>query len=380
MLTFKQFILLEGGNLTYSDEHGKTVGSDSIHTHERDEYMGHVNGIKEAISGHIGGHPVNAVGSAAHFLDKSISNEDFENVNKKKFGDMDLVLPDHHEVLSKLQELKDHVGKMETATHQLVHVKGSDDPNDPSGLITMWRHKQTGKVIQVDLSPIKHNMNKEGKLEPDEGALWYKQSPKEDMFPHGIGGMGSKIGLRAASQSMRQEVLAKTGKLGKLKRILSGVVVSIGGKTPPGGRYNTKKTGEYHPETGEEIHQELPSSGAERELHPHNIGKMIFGDKFNHKRTDTRTLQGTIAAIKKHGTEEQQGKFVENMTNLLYGEGSQVAARHDKPGGREYDYSKKDPIINLLRQHFPDHPTLSDENMSAMKNEYNARAASRTRK
>lgn len=378
MLTFKQFVLLEGGNLMYTDEHGNMVGSQSIHLHERDEYMGHVNGIRQALSNHIGGHPVTPVGSAEHFLDKSISNEDLKNTNKNKFGDMDFVVPDHESVRNSVHDLKNHVG-METATHQLVHVKSSDDPNDPSGLITMWRHKQTGKVIQVDLSPIKHNMNKEGKLEPDEGALWYKQSPKEDMFPHGVGGMGSKIGLRAASQAMRQEVLAKTGKLGKLKKILSGVVVSIGGKTPPGGRYNTKKTGEYHPETGEEIHQELPSSGAERELHPHNIGKMIFGDKFNPKRTDTGTLEGTIAAIKKHGTEEQQGKFVENMTNLLYGEGSQVAARHDKPGGRGYDYSKKDPIIDLLRKHF-NHPALSKDNINAMKNEYNARAASRTRK
>jgi hypothetical protein len=163
------------------------------------------------------------------------------------------------------------------------------------------------------------------------------------------------------------------------KQGAAGVTVSIGGRVSPGGRYMTRNTGERHPETGQAVHEELPSKGAERELHPHKIGSMIFGGKFNPRSTDTSHFHGIVTAMKRHGTEEQQGKFVENMINLLYGKDSQEAARHDKPGGREYDYSKKDPIINLLRQHF-NHPALSEDNINAMKNEYNAKAASRTRK
>lgn len=382
MLSFKQFILLEGGNLTYSDEHGKTVGADSIHTHERDEYMGHVNGIRQALSNHIGGHPVTPVGSAEHFLNPDIKTQHLEKAGKKKFGDMDFVVPDHESVLNSVHGLKDHVGKMETSTHRLVHVKGSDDANDPGGVFTLWKHKKTGKVIQVDVSPIKHNKNKQGKLEPDAGALWYKKSPKEDMFPEGnhpsVGGMASKIGLRAAAQAMRRPVMIKTKKGHKQGE--AGVTVSIGGRVPPGGRHMTRDTGERHPETGQAVHEELPSKGAERELHPHKIGSMIFGSKFNPRSTDTSHFHGVVAAVKRHGTPEQQNKFVNGMTDLLYGQSSQVASRHDAPGGREYDHAKKDPIISVLRNHFPNHPGLAEDHINGMKKEYDARAATKVRK
>lgn len=382
MLSFKQYILREGGNLTYTDEHGKTEGADSVHTHERYEYMGHVHGVRQAISSHIGGHPVTPVGSAEHFLNPTIKTEQLEKAGKKKFGDMDFVVPDHEDVLHSVHGLKDHVGKMETSTHRLVHVKGSDDPNDPGGVFTLWKHKQTGKVIQVDVSPIKHNKNKQGNLEPDEGALWYKKSPKEDMFPEGnhpsVGGMASKIGLRAAAQAMRKPVAIKTKK--GYKEGESGVTVSIGGRVPPGGRHMTRDTGERHPETGAPVHEELPSKGAERELHPHRIGSMIFGSKFNPRRTDTSHFHGVVAAIKAHGTPEQQDRFVHGMTDLLYGQGSQVASRHDAPGGREYDHAKKDPIISVLRNHFPNHPGLAEDHIAGMKKEYDARAATKVRK
>lgn len=378
MLTFKQFVLLEGGNLMYTDEHGNIQGSSPTTIDQRSEMLDHANAIRSTLSKHLGESPVTPVGSAEHFHDTSIPDSEFHKVGKKKFGDLDYVVKNDHDTLGRLHELKKHAGKLSTQHHVLVHVKGSDDANDPGGVFTLWRHKKTGQITQIDLSPMEHD--KSGK--PDEGALWYKKTPKEDMFPKGnrpsIPGLGSKIALRAAASSFRKPVMIQ-GKKG-LKRGESGVTLSIGGKVAPGARAKTRDTGRVDPETKLPIHEELPSKNAERELHPHKIGGMIFGRGFNPKQTDTSSIHGTIEAVKKHGTPEQQHEFVHRFAHLLYGEGAQVSARHDIPGGRETDHSKKDPIIHLLRQHFPDHPTLSDENMSAMKKKYNERAASRTRK
>ena len=379
MLSFRQYSLLkEGGNLQYSDEHGNTVSSTPTGIHQRKEMLPHANAIRGVLSQHLGGTPVSPVGSAEHFHDTSIPDSEFHRVGKKKFGDLDYVVKDDEHTLKNLHALKDHVGKLSTEHHDLVHVKGSDDPHDPGGVFTLWKHKKTGQVTQVDLSPMKHDKNNK----PDQGAMWYKNTPKGDMFPSGshpsVPGLASKVALRAAASSMRKPVMIQ-GKRG-LKQGESGVTLSIGGKVAPGARAKTRDTGRVDPVSKLPIHEELPSKGAERELHPHNIGKMIFGKGFNPKRTDTSSIHGTIAAVKAHGTPEQQHEFAHRFTHLLYGEESQVAARHDLPGGRETDHGKKDPIIKLLQHHFPDHPTLSKDNIAAMKDSYNQRAMAKTRK
>lgn len=373
---FKQFVaLLEGGNLAYSDEHGEMRIADSISLKERQEHIGHINNIKDAISRHIGGSPVTPVGSAEHFLNPKRTDQEFKDAEKTKFGDMDFVVPSAAH--KKIHSLGNMVGKISTGEngHTLVHAntsEGDENKSESAGVSTLWKHNKTGKIIQVDLSPIKHTGN-----QPSEDYIWYKRSHPDDMFPKdpsmpSTGGLASKIGLQAAARAFggSVEVKSKPTRLNPsgVKTVRSGVALSIGGKTAPGARFRTR-------EIGGGFHEELPAAGAERVLHPHKIGKMIFGETFDPKKTDTESLHGTIKAVKRHGTPEQQDKFVGEVVNSLYGDGAQIAARHDKEGGKEYDLSKKDPIIGVMRSYFPDHPSLEEENVKPIRDKYIARAA-----
>lgn len=375
MLGFKSFIELiaEGGNVRFTNEKGEIIGSTPIRLDQRSEYMGHLDSLKSGLENHFGV-PEGSMGwegSTAHFMNKSIPDSEFKKAKKEKFGDADSNVPATPEVLQKMRDMKPG---LEFGQHQLIHVHQSDDPSDKNGIYTLWKHKGTGQITQLDISP--------SPTDPEQKKMtdWIKTSPQEDLFPKKEGepslkGFASKVGAIALSHAMSEKnVMIRSPKGKSVKPGQTGFSLNVGGKGEPGMRMKTKPTGEVH-ENGLEIHTEIPAKEAtDRIYDPEKMVPAILGKKTTQKDvSDFGSMRGIHRILHRHATPEQHQSYVDKVVNKLYGSSAQAVKRHDIEGGREEDHAAKDAVLDQVSRDFPEQFAKHKDGLDALKADYDAR-------
>lgn len=369
MLSFKSFVrvLFEGGNVRYTNEKGELVGSTPIELSERKAYQGHLKNLTSGLSKHFGS-PLAFEGSSEHFMNEKIPDEKFKKVGKETFGDVDTNVEAKPTVLKRMRNLSPG---MSIGDHDLIHVHQSKDPNDRNGVYTLWKHRETGKIIQLDISP------RPSDPEKSKMTSWIKSSPAEDLFPEkenepSLKGFASKLAASSATRALTSKrVMIRSPKGRSMKEGETYLSLNTGGKGEAGMRSKTNFTGEKHA-NGLEIHQDAPSSQAtDRMYDPAKMTKRILGDRMiKDDVKDFNSMRGVHRILRRHGTPEQHQRYVDGMVDRLYGSSSQPVNRHDVEGGKEKDHKAKDDVIKQLKIDFPEQMKKHEKTLDALKQDY----------
>lgn len=395
MLSFMEYtskrLLAEGGNLQGIDpDTGKVVSSSPISLSKRKTLMPHIRGIVNSVRSSIGHEPVPEndfhkvmVGSSEHFHNTAIDDKNFKLAGKKEFGDQDVLLPnsdkDVERTVKALQPGNVHNGWK--AVHSSPAVGGK-------GVSTLFKHPEHG-VIQVDFNHAEHGTDGL----PTRAERFSKSSPAEDLFPKEPGGISlkgfaHKYAVSSLTKAIGSPVMLQTKK--GLKPGISDYKFAVSALGGGGIRKGTEavidpktKKPQIDPESGKEIHLELPSKGAERISDPKQIARTIIGKKATPQdESDIESMRGVHRILKRHYQPEVHNSYIHHTLNKLYGhetgDVAQQITRHDFEGGREADNKVKDNIVGEIRKTFPEHFTPEmEDHISNMKNNYNQTIAAK---
>lgn len=200
-MSFKafKFFLREGGNVKAKTESGEQVSPapfkvtpkirESLQRDLPEALHQLHHSFRQATGGHlfgIHGKAINNkstyVGSTRHFMDSSLSHQEFQH-HKKEVGDFDMLIPAEHK-----DALYDHA--REGSKFGKFTVVGKKRHGTESTLL--MRHNETGHIHQMDFVASKYEND-----EPTEAEKFVKSSDWEDT-KKGIKGAHHKILLNTA--------------------------------------------------------------------------------------------------------------------------------------------------------------------------------------
>jgi len=276
MLSFKQFILIEGGNIKANGHAAEPL---EVPLGKRAAVQKDVHGVAKAVAdsfkkSHGEGHDLFGknhkaletgtayAGSTNHLMDKKISDHDFHHGMTKpghahpKPGDIDLKVPEEH--LDKLHaHLEKHTGKKFGAYTLLGVKKGAGQ-----------RHA----IMQHNKTKAKHQIDFEGSHYEDD------EPSKGDQFSHSSNWEDRKAGIKGAHHKILMNAA------GGDKHVFS----------PQYG-------------LGQRANKLPPSKQKDRTKDPKEVSKRLFGAKADHKKI--HSFQGVTELIKKHIKPEHHQKI-----------------------------------------------------------------------
>lgn len=274
MLRFKQFVLLEGGNVKVKDSEGKEVSAAPFSSQNRterakdvhDALMSIHNSFHKATGKHLFGKDAKALqtgsaysGSTKQFMNKDkekISDSDFSK-HKSKVGDVDVqVAKEHKEDLAKHFQPGQRHGK-----YTVVGTKKSG-----SELHVVMRH-DNGEHHQFDFEHVNYE-----KEEPTQAEQFLHSSSWEDARK-GIKGVHHKILINAVASTQDQKFSITHG-------LRSRTNVDDPGVTAP-----------------------------------KDVSRKLFGDKANHENVNS--FVGLSELIKKHIPAEKHQEIYDKFKGSM---------------------------------------------------------------
>ena len=328
MITFKQFLLLEGGNVTIDDQEAERI---DLTKHNRSDIVKKIDAALISINNQFKkehGRPIwnDALlkskkflsGSAFHFFNGAIDDKTFTK-HKSSVGDIDTQVDKTMDA-----EIKDFLTKSKGKTFGPVTLIGFK--TSAGQHISLWRLKDPGINIQVDLEMVDFEND-----EPTDWSNFSHSSSWEDMTK-GIKGVAQKMLLRALMAPKLRDVLImpKTAR-GTEKEVQSAthafsVTHGVRQKLDP----VLDDSGKHVHKNGKPAYRELSTAESKGET---NLIKMYtyFFDKAP-SAADLKkfgSFVGLISLIKTHLDKKVWEKICDGFVNTLWGPAAQGLYRGD---------------------------------------------------
>jgi hypothetical protein len=338
MLTFEQFLLLEGGNVVIDDHEAERIDLRKINRTEivKDLTVG-LDAINRAFEKKHGLPLWNddlfkskefLSGSAFHFFDlKNIDDEKFKKV-KPSVGDIDTQVDGNFD--SRIVEFLNSIKGKSFGPLTFIGYKTSAGQH-----ITLWRLDKFDMNIQIDMEMVE--FGSDGK--PTPWAQFSHSSSWKDL-QQGLKGVAHKYLMQAinARNLLDMVIKAKTPK-GKDKVTRStpltfSVTNGLRNRLEP----VRDDKGNHEKVNGLPAYRELSTSESQGSTDLNYIFSAYFGKEPTKKDIeDMGSFVGLLELIKKHFSKEEQKMVVDGFMNKLWGPGAQGLYRGDK----ERDFDEK---------------------------------------
>jgi hypothetical protein len=364
ILNFKNFYLIEGGNLQLPDAHGQLVGADPMHMDpahpqavSRKERQGDLHDALSQMSdehaqktgNHIFGPNHEALndrsafmGSSNAFMDPKISHKEFAQF-KPKVGDVDIAIPEEHTgTLADQLKPGKRYGK-----YTFVGGKKSGTQN-----LGLFRHDD-GRVQQIDMEPATYENGR-----PSEWNQFAHGSDWGDV-KSGVKGAFHKLLLRSVTAAQGADGVVRNKK-GDTRKFIPNYSFSV----DRGMRPSHAQIGQ---ENGDTIYREMTPKESQYDTSLPSIYGKMFGKSPTPEDMKTfGSYHGVLDSMKKHLNPEQQSRVADRYVRTIYEPGSQLI-----DNDHTEDQKMKDKTLDYMRAKFPEHFTPAKEaQIEAMKQEY----------
>lgn len=363
MISFKQFLLLEGGNVVIDDQEAERI---DLTKHQRAEVVKKIDAALAAINAGFKkqmGKPIwnDALfsskeflsGSAFHFFNTKIADDTFKRF-KSSVGDIDTQVDKNLDA-----ELKDFLTKNKGKTFgpaKLIGFKSSAGQH-----ISLWQLSDPKLNVQIDLELV--DFNEAGM--PTEWSQFSHSSAWDDMTK-GVKGVAHKYLLRALDAPKLKDVVLKaktargTDKEVKSSDTAFSVTHGVRQKLKPVLDANGKQV----MVNGKPAYHELSTAESKGDTNLTNIFKNYFGhepSKAELKKMGSFT--GLIDLIKATFSKGDQQKIADGFAHTLWSKSAQGLYR----GGPDKDRAEKEAMMSILLKELG-----AKDNYAAQKTEFYA--------
>lgn len=343
MITFKQFLLLEGGNVSIDGNDAERIDLTKFNR----------TSIVKKID--VGLHAINSAfkkdtgkpiwgdelfkskrflsGSAFHFFSKTIDDETFKK-HKGSVGDIDTQVDKNMDA-----EIKDWLTKNKGKTFGPVTLIGFK--TSAGQHITLWKLKEEGINIQFDLEMVDFEND-----EPTEWSNFSHSSAWEDMT-QGIKGVAHKYLLRALDAPKLKDIVLKaktargTDKEVKSSETAFSVTHGVRQKIKPVLDDNGKQV----MVNGKPAYHEMDTKESKGDTNLANIFKNYFGrDASVDDIKKLSSFTGLLSLINKTFKDGDKQKITDGFSRTLWGPGAQGLYKADP----EKDSEEKNSMMKLL--------------------------------
>lgn len=347
MISFKQFLLQEGGNVQIDDQEAERI---DLTKHDRTKITQQIGAALTAINSAFKkevGKPIWSdslmkskkflSGSAFHFFNPEIDDKTFVKF-KSSVGDIDTQVDKNMDA-----EIKDFLTKnkgKEFGPVKLIGFKTSAGQH-----ISLWKLKDPGINIQIDLEMVDFEND-----EPTEWSNFSHSSAWEDMTK-GVKGVAQKMLLRALQAPKLKEVVikAKTAR-GKDKETLSAthafsVTHGIRQKLKPA----LDDKGKQVMVNGKPAYHELSTAESAGETNLSKMFEYFFGKAPN--SSDLKkfaSFTGLIDLVKTKLPKSDWVKIADGFARTLWGPAAQGLYRADP----KKDAEEKNAMMAILLKEF----------------------------
>ena len=345
MITFKQFLLLEGGNVSIDDQEAERI---DLTKHNRSDIVKKIDAALISINNQFKkehGRPIwnDALlkskkflsGSAFHFFNGAIDDKTFTK-HKSSVGDIDTQVDKTMDA-----EIKDFLTKSKGKTFGPVTLIGFK--TSAGQHISLWRLKDPGINIQVDLEMVDFEND-----EPTEWSNFSHSSSWEDMT-QGVKGVAHKYLLRALDAPKLKDIVLKaktargTDKETKSSETAFSVTHGVRKKLKPVMDDNGKQV----MVNGKPAYHEMDTKESKGDTNLANIFKNYFGREAS--ADDIKKLSsftGLLSLINKTFKDGDKQKITDGFARTLYGPQAQGLYKNDP----EKDAEEKLAMMKLLNK------------------------------
>lgn len=344
MITFKQFLLQEGGNVQIDDHEAERI---DLTKHNRSAIVKKIDAALLSINAAFKkahGKPIwnDALlkskkflsGSAFHFFNGEIDDKTFVK-HKKSVGDIDTQVDKNMDA-----EIKDFLTKnkgKEFGPVKLIGFKTSAGQH-----ISLWHLGDPGINIQVDLEMVDFD----DKGEPTEWSNFSHSSSWEDMTK-GVKGVAHKYLLRALDAPKLKDIVLKaktargTDKEVKSSETAFSVTHGVRQKLKP----VIGDDGKQVMVNGKPAYHELSTAESKGDTSLPNIFKAYFGkDASADDLKKLGSFTGLLDLIKKSFKGPDQQKIADGFARTLWGPAAQGLYRADP----QKDAEEKNGMMKIL--------------------------------
>jgi hypothetical protein len=346
MITFKQFLLLEGGNVTIDDQEADRIDLSKLN---RTAIVKKIDTALHAINTAFKkskGKPIwtDALfaskkflsGSAFHFFSKTIDDETFKK-HKGSVGDIDTQVDKNLEA-----ELKDWLTANKGKTFGPVTLIGFK--TSAGQHISLWKLKPEGINVQIDLEMVDFGEDDQ----PTEWANFSHSSAWEDMT-QGIKGVAHKYLLRALDAPKLKDIVLKaktargTDKEMKSSETAFSVTHGVRKKLKP----VLDDSGKQVVVNGKPAYHEMDTKESKGDTNLANIFKNYFGrDASADDIKKLGSFTGMLSLINKTFKDGDKQKITDGFARTLWGPQAQGLYKGDP----EKDSEEKNSMMKLLNR------------------------------
>ena len=273
-------------------------------------------------------------GSAKHFIDLDLVDDDTFSAVKPSVGDIDTKVP-----IAMEKMIEDALGKMVGKTFGDLTYIGSK--KSAGQIISLWKSKRLGINVQIDFEMVDFENGK-----PTQWANFSHSSAWEDM-QRGVKGVAHKYLQRALSvKSLRSIVILK----GKTKKPTVTTSTDLAFSVMKGLRQKLKpvldKDGKILITDGLETYEEIPTSESEYITSIDLMFKVFFGKMPTSQEEKMMwSSVGICELVKKYWNKQDQEKLLLGVANTLWGKGAQGLYRGDPAS----DLDEKTAMYEFIR-------------------------------
>lgn len=358
MRSFKEFIT-EGGNIVIKHpETGEDVGSESINSEQRSSVSNDIhNSLKKMDSsfqkkhGHsLFGNSLNSgsvyAGSTNHFMDKSISDDEFKQ-HKPTVGDIDTQIPSEHK-----DKLEQHL----TPGAKFGKMTVIGTKKHGSQISAIMKHEPTGKHHQVDFEPVEYDKKTQ---EPTQFAQFSHSSHWDDV-KNGVKGSFHKMLLSSITAANSHDAIVEDKKGKREIQNIEPHAFSV----DKGLRERHKQIDSV---SGMPVYKETTPKESVYDTNLKSIHKKLFGKPGT--AADIKKIgsfSGLAEHIRRHLTPEQHEKVVHKFIHTLWNPKRAQATSKDPIE----DHNTKQKALDKLREVFPDIVNKKQKEIDELKKQF----------
>jgi len=329
MITFKEFLIREGGNFAVGDIEADRIDLNKISRKEI------VPVLKQSLTQisiafeKFSGFPLwsNELlksneylsGSAFHFFDTSSRDDDTFKSVKPSVGDIDTQVDGTLE--PKLKNFLDSLSTTKFGDLTFVGFKKS-----AGQFITLWTSTKFKINIQIDLELVDYHNGK-----PTPWSQFSHSSEWSDM-EEGIKGVAHKYMLRALDAKNLKDVIVLSGKK-RVPKVIKATELAF--SVQNGLRIKLAPvlddSGNHVNENGLLVYNEIPSSESNYIKDIRVMFELFFGKiPTANEVKQFSSFVGLVDLCKKYNTQSDNHKILSGFVNTLWGKGAQSLYRDDK--------------------------------------------------
>lgn len=357
MITFKQYLLLEGGNVQIDDQDAERI---DLSKHDRTQITAKIGDALKAINAGFKKFAKKPIwsdalmqskkflsGSAFHFFNSEINDKTFLKY-KPSVGDIDTQVPKELET-----ELADFLTASKGKTFGPVKLIGHKTTAGQH--ITLWRLVDPGINIQIDLEMVDFDHNGD----PTEWSQFSHSSAWEDMTK-GLKGVAHKYLMRALDAPKLKEIVikAKTAR-GKDKETMSSETAF---SVTHGVRQKLKPVmgddGKQVMVNGKPAYHEMDTKESKGDTSLSGIFKAYFGrDPSKAELKKMGSFTGLVELINAQFKGGDKQKITDGFARTLWGPGAQGLYR----GDAKKDSEEKNQMFAVLMKELGTKDTYAKE-------------------